>query len=121
MKDLDAIIAVTGDHGMSDKSNPDGTPNVIFVEDELSNRMGKNCARVICPILDPFVHHHGALGSFVRVYVSAKNLIRPMIDFCMSMPDVETARSREEAALIFEQPLDREGDFVVIAKKKKVR
>lgn len=120
MKDSDAIIAVTGDHGMSDKSNPDGTPNVIFLEDELSNRFGKSCARVICPISDPFVHHHGALGSFVRVYVSAKDLIRPMIDFCMSMPDVETARSREEAAFIFEQPLDREGDFIVIAKKNAV-
>lgn len=120
MNDLGAIIAVTGDHGMSDKSNPDGTPNVIFLEDELINRFGKGSARVICPISDPFVRHHGALGSFVRVYISSKDLVRPMIDFCTSMPGVETARSGEQAAKTFEQPLDREGDIVVIAKKNVV-
>ena len=54
--------ALTADHGMNDK------PRVIFLEDELTGRFGAAAARVICPITDPFVRHHGALGSFVRVY-----------------------------------------------------
>lgn len=120
MYDLGAVIAVTGDHGMSDKSKPDGTPNVIFLEDELSSRWGKDCARVICPISDPFVRHHGALGSFVRVYANSEELIRPMLEFCMSLPGVEMALSGEAAAKILEQPLDREGDFVVVGERNVV-
>lgn len=120
MEQLGAIVAVTGDHGMSDKSNPDGTPNVVFLEDELSKRWGEGCARVICPISDPFVRHHGALGSFVRVYTTSDKLINPMVKFCEALPGVERALSGEEAAKTFEQPLDREGDFVVISRKNVV-
>ena len=66
---LGATVAVTADHGMNDKSSPDGRPNVIYLEDELNARFGPGSVRVICPIADPFVRHHGALGSFVRVYL----------------------------------------------------
>jgi phosphonoacetate hydrolase len=120
MEQLGTIITVTGDHGMSDKSNPDGTPNVVFLEDELSKRWGEGCARVICPISDPFVRHHGALGSFVRVYAKSDKLITPMVKFCEALTGVERALSGEEASKIFEQPLDREGDFVVISRKNVV-
>ena len=65
---LGAVVGITGDHGMNDKSRADGTPNVVFLEDELNARFGEGTVRVICPITDPFVMHHGALGSFVRVY-----------------------------------------------------
>lgn len=115
---LGAVVAVTGDHGMSGKSTADGAPNVLFLQDELEARFGKGCARVICPITDPFVRHHGALGSFVRVYIdsttNAGNL-NLMIDHCKSFSQVELALPGPEAAARFEMPLDREGDIVVVA------
>ena len=64
-----AVVGVVADHGMNDKSRPDGAPNVVFLEEELNARFGEGAVRVICPITDPFVRHHGALGSFVRVYM----------------------------------------------------
>jgi len=119
--ELGALVAVTGDHGMSDKSNADGTPNVLFLENELVDKWPKSGARVICPISDPFVRHHGALGSFVRVHLTdegkSKADISDMVRFCLSLPQVEAAYTGREAAKLLEMPEDREGDIVVVAKK----
>ena len=117
---LGAQIAVTGDHGMSDKSKPDGFPNVLFLEDVLAEKWGIGKARVICPITDPFVRHHGALGSFVRVYATREDDIDDMLHFCLSLPEVEVAMSSREASAKFELREDREGDIVVIAKQNAV-
>ncbi|KAE9362620.1 Phosphonoacetate hydrolase [Stipitochalara longipes BDJ] len=115
---LGAILAVTGDHGMSDKSNEDNTPNVLFLEDELHARWPKSGARVICPIADPFVRHHGALGGFVRVHLTKDAVdTHAMVQFCRSLSQVECVYTGEEAAALFDMPPDREGDIVVIAKK----
>ena len=65
---LGAVVAITADHGMNDKSKPDGAPNVIFLQDELDMGFGERTTRVILPITDPYVVHHGSLGGFVRVY-----------------------------------------------------
>jgi phosphonoacetate hydrolase len=59
--ELGATVTVTGDHGMSEKCSDDGKPNVLFVEEELDRKFGEGSSRVICPITDPFVRHHGAL------------------------------------------------------------
>ncbi|TQV91182.1 hypothetical protein V2A60_009372 [Cordyceps javanica] len=120
--ELGAVVAVTGDHGMSDKSDANGNPVVLYVQDELEGRFGQGCARVICPIADPFVVHHGALGGFVRVYVpeSHADRIPAMAAYIASFDKVETSLLKEEAASAFEMPLDREGDFVIIAKENAV-
>lgn len=117
---LGATVAVTGDHGMSDKCNENGKPNVLYLEDKLQQKFGKDSARVICPITDPFVRHHGALGSFVRVYLEKKEDLAACIAFCSSLPQAEKVLAGDEAARILEMPLDREGDFVVVAKKNAV-
>lgn len=119
--ELGALVAVTGDHGMSDKSNDDGSPNILFLENELEARWPASGARVICPITDPFVRHHGALGGFVRVhFTGAVNDVDEIVRYCGSLPQVEVAYTGEEAAALFEMPLDREGDLVVISKKNAV-
>ena len=121
MVDLGATIAVTGDHGMNDKAKDDGSPNVLFLEEALERKWGKGFARVICPITDPFVRHHGALGSFVRVYRNEQSVdYQQILEFCRSLPEVELALPGDEAAARFEMPRDREGDFVVVAKKNAV-
>lgn len=117
---LGAVVAVTGDHGMSGKSDADGKPNILFLEDVLAEKWGPKSARVICPITDPFVKHHGALGSFVRVYAKDEDDISDMIVLTKSLPQVEQVLDGKAASEIYEMPLDREGDFVVISKKNAV-
>src|SRR5262249_10166540 len=110
----------TGDHGMNDKAREDGTPNVVFLEDELNARFGGHAVRVICPITDPFVKHHGALGSFVRVYRRNGAALDALMEFTRSLPGVELVLDGPSAAARFELPLDREGDFVVIGRRDTV-
>jgi phosphonoacetate hydrolase len=112
---LAPVIGVTGDHGMSRKSNKKGEPNVLFLEEVLNAKFGPNACRVICPITDPFVRHHGALGSFVRVYLKDLTQLDLMVEYCKSQPEIDVALSGQEAARIYEMPLDREGDIVVIS------
>jgi phosphonoacetate hydrolase len=122
--ELGAIVAVTGDHGMSDKCNEDGTPNVLFLETEVARQFGEGFARVICPITDPFVRHHGALGSFVRVHIDPKATRsvskQEVVDFIQSLPQVLLALDGAAAADRFEMPKDREADIVVISHKNAV-
>ncbi|KAE8553238.1 hypothetical protein TMatcc_007328 [Talaromyces marneffei ATCC 18224] len=74
---------------MSQKSNADGEPKVLFLEDKLHEEFGAGSARVICPITDPFVRHHGALGSFVRLYLKDLTNIDSVLAYCKSLPEVE--------------------------------
>ncbi|EED17955.1 conserved hypothetical protein [Talaromyces stipitatus ATCC 10500] len=117
---LAPIVGVTGDHGMSRKSNADGEPNVLFLEDKLHEKFGARSARVICPITDPFVRHHGALGSFVRVYLKDLTTLGSTLAYCKSLPEIEVAITGKEAAEIYNMPLDREGDIVVVSKPEAV-
>lgn len=112
--ELDAIVGLVADHGMNDKASANGEPNVIFLEDELNGRFGAGAVRVICPITDPFVRHHGALGSFVRVYARNAADIPSLIAASARLPGVELVLDGAGAAERFELPLDREADFVVL-------
>jgi phosphonoacetate hydrolase len=111
---LGAVVAVTADHGMNDKARPDGSPNIVFLEDELNRRFGEGAVRVICPITDPFVRHHGALGSFVRGYLGNSRDLAALMRASAELPGVALVLPRAEAARRFELPLDREADFVVL-------
>ena len=112
--ELGTVIGLVADHGMNDKARPDGQPNVIFLEDMLNERFGVGTVRVICPITDPFVRHHGALGSFVRVYVRTARDLASIMAFSAALPGVAVVLDRAEAARRFELPFDREADFVVV-------
>ncbi|MGZ5903811.1 MAG: phosphonoacetate hydrolase [Reyranella sp.] len=115
MIDLGAVVGVTADHGMNDKAAADGSPNVVFLEDELNARFGDGAVRVICPIADPFVRHHGALGSFVRVYDKKGVGIAELMKAAAGLAGIELVLDGPSAAERFELPLDREADFVAIA------
>jgi phosphonoacetate hydrolase len=113
--DLGATVAITADHGMNDKSAADGTPNVIYLEDELNSRFGAGTVRVICPIADPFVRHHGALGSFVRVHLRKPGDIPAMMAFARTLPGIQLVLDKQQVCKQFDLPLDREGDFAVFS------
>jgi phosphonoacetate hydrolase len=120
---LGALVAVTGDHGMSDKSDNNGNPNVLFLEEFLNSKWPQAQARVICPIADPFVKHHGALGGFVRVHLTGETSdaeIEDVLVQCRNLPQVEVALSGTLAASMFAMPEDREGEITVIAKENAV-
>src|SRR5215218_2341082 len=51
-------------YAMNDKHLPNGEPDVIYLQDLFDQWVGKGLGRVILPITDPYVVHHGALGSF---------------------------------------------------------
>jgi phosphonoacetate hydrolase len=112
--ELGAIVGLVADHGMNDKAQPNGHPNVIFLEDELNRRFGAGTVRVICPITDPFVRHHGSLGSFVRVYARDAANIPALMTASAGLPGVVLVLDAASAAQRFELPLDREGDFIVL-------
>ena len=119
--ELGAVVGVTGDHGMNDKSRPDGSPNVIWLEDVLNARFGAGAVRVICPITDPFVRHHGALGSFVRVYLKSEpGRLRAMMDATGALPGIELVLTGADAAKRFETPIEYEGDFTVVSSRNTV-
>jgi len=112
---LGALVALTADHGMNDKSKPDGTPNVIYLQDILDQAFGKGDTRVICPITDSFVKHHGALGGFVRVWcIGNKATPQAVINLIKGLPGIALALNKADACKRFELPPDREADVVVI-------
>jgi phosphonoacetate hydrolase len=118
--ELGCVVGVTADHGMNDKALPGGAPHVIFLEDVLNRHFGAGAVRVICPITDPFVRHHGALGSFVRVY--AKNGVAPaeLARVVRGLPGVDQVLDRAAAAAEYELPYDREADLVVTGDRNTV-
>jgi phosphonoacetate hydrolase len=112
--ELGAVVGLVADHGMNDKALPNGEPNVIFLEDELNDGFGAGAVRVICPITDPFVRHHGALGSFVRGYSRKAADIPALMAASAALPGVALVLDAKNAAQRFELPLDREADFIVL-------
>lgn len=108
-----ALVAATADHGMTDMALPDGRPNVIFVGDLLDARFGVAAARVICPITDPFVRHHGALGGFVRVHLAAGADAAEVAGFLSGIPGIHLAIPGAEACARFDLAPAMEGDVTV--------
>jgi phosphonoacetate hydrolase len=120
---LDALgcnVVATADHGMNDKYTPDGKPDVLYLQDLFDEWVGEGKARVILPITDPYVAHHGSLGSFATIYTPPGRDVGELIKKLQDTPGVELALSRNAACNRFELPTDRVGDIVVISTRHKV-
>ncbi len=115
LAELGAVVALTADHGMNDKSNAAGKPNVIWLQDILDAKFGKGDTRVICPITDAFVAHHGALGGFVRVWCTGKATPAQVMDAIRGIPGIESVLDKRQACAVHDLPEDREADVVVIS------
>lgn len=115
-----AIVVATADHGMNDKHLSDGSPDVIYLQTLFDEWLGKDAARVILPITDPYVAHHGALGSFATVHVPSGANVADLLDRLRAIEGVELAVTKADACERFELPPDRIGDIVVISTKHKV-
>jgi phosphonoacetate hydrolase len=123
LAELDALgcaIAVTADHGMNAKTRLDGSPNVIYLQDLLDGWLGEARARVILPITDPYVMHHGALGSYATIYLQPQVVVSGVSARLAALRGIKCVLTRAEAAKRFELPADRIGDLVVVSKRSVV-
>ncbi len=104
---------------MNAKTRLDASPNVIFLQDLLDEWLGRERARVILPITDPYVVHHGALGSFATVYLPG-DMVEDVALRLRSLIGIEVVLNRAEAAARFQLPADRIGDLVVVSERSVV-
>jgi phosphonoacetate hydrolase len=116
---MGAAIVVTADHGMKPKHTADGEPDVIYLQDLFDGWLGKDAARVILPITDPYVVHHGALGSFATTYLPEGADTADLIARLSTIEGIDLVVDREDACKRFELPGDRIGDLVLISSENK--
>jgi len=117
LEDTGCAIAITADHGMNAKTRLDASPNVIYLQDLLDEWLGAGRTRVILPITDPYVVHHGALGSYATVYLPADRSATALAERIAALRGIELVLTRADAARRFELPADRLGDLVVVAER----
>ena len=114
---MGCVIALTADHGMNAKVAMDGKPDVIYLQDWFDSWLGAAKARVILPITDPYVVHHGALGSFATVYLPEGSDVQAACDRLARVRGMEVVLTRAQAAARFELPADRIGDIVAVSER----
>ncbi|MBL8703370.1 MAG: phosphonoacetate hydrolase [Rhodospirillales bacterium] len=117
---MGAVIALTADHGMNAKHDSTGQPDVIYLQDLMDQWLGTAKARVILPITDPYVVHHGALGSFATIYLPAGSDQAGTARKLSAIQGVEVVLTRAEASARFQLPPERMGDLVVVSTRHKV-
>ncbi|MDA9639591.1 phosphonoacetate hydrolase [SAR116 cluster bacterium] len=112
---MGAAIVLTADHGMKPKHDANGDPAVVYVQDLLDDWLGAAAARVILPITDPYVVHHGALGSFATAYLPEGSDHGDIIQRLAAIDGIMLVVDKDEAVRRFELPDDRIGDIVLIS------
>jgi phosphonoacetate hydrolase len=112
---LGATLVVTADHGMEAKADSSGSVRAVFLQDVLDGWLDAGAANVVLPITDPYVLHHGALGSCAMVYLSQPEAAPSLAGRIQRIPGIDIAVARDEACRRFELPPDRTGDIVVFS------
>ena len=112
---LGAAIVVTADHGMKPKHLADGSPSVVYLQDLMDEWLGEARARVILPITDPYVVHHGALGSFATAYLPDDADVADIVARLLATDGITHVLTRQEAVETYELPADRIGDIVIVS------
>ncbi len=115
LDEMGAAIVVTADHGMKPKHLADGSPAVVYVQDLLDEWLGEAAARLILPITDPYVVHHGALGSFATAYLPKGADREDIIARLKATKGITHVLTKAEAVEQFELPDDRIGDIALVS------
>lgn len=113
----DNSIIITADHGMQPKSKADGSPNAIYLQDILDKKLGNDVSKVILPITDPYVVHHGALGSFATIYLKDKSKIDEAMEEIKKIQEIEIVVTNEVGCKDYDLPNDRMGDIICMTSK----
>ena len=109
-----AIIVIVADHGMKDKHLANGDPDVLYLQDVLDAKFGAGKTKVILPITDPYVVHHGALGSFATVYAYGPE-VKNIMAVIAQQDGVDVVLNKQDGCARFELPEDRMGDIIVVS------
>jgi phosphonoacetate hydrolase len=117
--DAGFLVGLAADHGMRAKTCEDGSPNVRFLDEALADA-GVAGAHTLCPITDPYVVHHAALGSLAWVHLDQPDELDRARSALAALPGVEGVLDRSAAADSFDLPADRIGDLVVLADARTV-
>jgi phosphonoacetate hydrolase len=117
LDELGAVIALTADHGMNAKHDDAGDPNIIYLQDEMDRILAPGAARVILPITDPYVVHHGALGSYATVYLPDDADIDAIKSELYAVDGIEAVYSNQEGCERFDLAQDRMGDLILVSSK----
>ncbi|MEH6833032.1 MULTISPECIES: phosphonoacetate hydrolase [Falsihalocynthiibacter] len=112
---MGAAIVVTADHGMKPKHLADGSPAVVYVQDLLDEWLGEAAARLILPITDPYVVHHGALGSFATAYLPEGADQADIMAKLRATKGITDVLTNADAVARFELPSDRIGDIILVS------
>ncbi len=108
------VVGLAADHGMRAKTDADGRPNVRFL-DEALRAAGIRSGHTLCPITDPYVVHHAALGSLAWIHLDDLGELDRARSAVAALPGIEAVLDRFAAADAFELPADRIGDLIVLA------
>jgi phosphonoacetate hydrolase len=111
---LGATVIIVADHGMKDKHLADGSPDVLYLQDALDKAFGAATTKVILPITDPYVVHHGALGSFATVYLNGQKPSDVAL-LISRMAGIDAVYTKTEGCAKFGLPPDRMGDLIVLS------
>ena len=103
---------------MSAKHDKNGDPQIVFIQDFFDEVFGINSTNVILPITDPYVVHHGALGSYATIYLNEKEIYNEAFSKLKSLRGIDQICSKDEAVKRFDLPSDRIGDIVVTSTEK---
>ena len=114
---LGAVVALTADHGMNAKHDDAGDPNIIYLQDEMDRILSPGAARVILPITDPYVVHHGALGSYATVYLPEAAAIDDLIAQLSAIDGIDAVYTNQEGCERFQLAADRMGDLILVSGK----
>ena len=114
LDDGGAIVVIVADHGMKDKHLANGEPDVVYLQDVLDARFGAGKTRVILPITDPYVVHHGALGSFATVYAYGPS-VADVMQAIKEQNGIDAVMNKADGCARFELPEDRMGDVIVVS------
>jgi len=114
---LGAVIALTADHGMNAKHDANGEPNIIYLQDEMDRILSPAAARVILPITDPYVVHHGALGSYATVYLPKDADVDALKTELAAIDGIDAVYDNAEGCARFDLAPDRMGDLILVSSK----
>jgi len=117
LDELGAVIALTADHGMNAKHDATGDPNIIYLQDEMDRILAPGAARVILPITDPYVVHHGALGSYATVYLPDDADIDVLKQQLLAIVGIDAVYGNQEGCEHFDLAPDRMGDLILVSSK----
>ena len=111
---LGVTLIITADHGMNDKHLSNGEPDVVYLQDELDRTFGEGKTKVILPITDPYVVHHGALGSYAAIYTYGADP-KAVVAHIRALEGMDAVLEKAEACARFGLPPDRTGDVVAVS------